>query len=211
MSMLFSLLTWWSWYFLLFSCIILTNGYCPDDENLQRHQCTCSLPHKYIQCSSLPKECRTCYRYNTIFFDEQVNVLPSESFRYYDLFDYDSNKSFTIQFAQLNAISSNTFSKIDIDQDRTLVIKIAKYTSSKIPTRIFDEISMQTKSKIDFEIFNVTSSLLTIEQYAFDGIKYGYESEFRFSILYSKDMIEFESNAGRLIDILHVKIFVLNI
>jgi len=181
---------------LLLSWIVKTNAFCANDEDLQRHRCTCSLTHGYIQCSSLPKECRTCYRYNTIFFDEHVNVLPPESFRYYDLFDYDSNKSFTIQFAQLNGISSNTFSKIDVDQDRILSIKISKYTSSKIPTRIFDEISMQSKSKIDIEIFNVTSSLLTIEQYAFDGIKYGYDSEFRFSILYLKDIIEFQSNAG---------------
>ncbi len=192
---------------LLFSSIIKTNAYCSNDDDLQRHRCTCSLTHGYIQCSSLPKECRTCYRYNTIFFDEHVNILPSESFRYYDLFDYDSNKSFTIQFAQLNSISSNTFSKIDIDQDRTLSIKISKYTSSRIPTRIFDELSMQSKSKVDIEIFNVTSSLLIIEQYAFDGIKYDFESDFRFSILYVKDLIEFESNAGRMK--FYLKIFVL--
>jgi hypothetical protein len=199
--MFFSLLTWWSWYLLFFRI----NAYCPDDENLQRHRCTCSLTHKYIQCSSLPKECRTCYRYNTIFFDEYVNILPSESFRFYDLFDYDSEKSFTIQFAQLDEISSNTFSKIDIDQDRSLLIKISKYTSSRIPTRIFDEISMQTKSKIDVEIFNVTSPILTIEQYAFDGIKYGYQSELKFSILYLKDLIDFQSNSGRFIWILYLK------
>jgi len=192
---------------LLFCFIIKTNAYCANDEDLQRHRCTCSLPHGYIQCSSLPSECPTCYRYNTIFFDEHVNVLPSEAFRYYDLFDYDSNKSFTIQFAQLNSISSNTFSKIDIDQDRSLSIKISKYTSSKLPTRIFDEITMQSKSKIDIEIFNVTSSLLAIEQYAFDGIKYGYESQFRFSILYLKDIIEFQSNAGKLISIFKIIIF----
>ncbi len=182
---------------LLFSCFIKINSYCANDEDLQQHRCTCSLTHGYIQCSSLPSECRTCYRYNTIYFDEHVNVLPSESFRYYDLFDYESNKSFTIQFVELNILSSNTFSKIDIDQDRTLSIKISKYTSSKIPTRIFDEISMQSKSKIDIEIFNVTSSLLTIEQYAFDGIKYGYESQFKFSILHLKDILEFQSNAGK--------------
>jgi hypothetical protein len=128
-----------------------------------------------------------------------VNVLPLEAFRSYDLFDYDSNKSFTIQFAQLNDISSNAFSKLDIDQERTLTIKISKYISSRIPTRIFDDITMQSKSKIDIEIFNVTSSLLTIEQYAFDGIKFGYESQFRFSILSSKDILEFESNAGKFI------------
>ncbi len=184
---------------LLISCFIKTNGYCPNDEDLQHHRCTCSLSHGYIQCSSLPKECRTCYRYNTIFFDEYVNVLPLEAFRSYDLFDYDSNKSFTIQFAQLNDISSNAFSKLDIDQERTLTIKISKYISSRIPTRIFDDITMQSKSKIDIEIFNVTSSLLTIEQYAFDGIKFGYESQFRFSILSSKDILEFESNAGKFI------------
>jgi hypothetical protein len=194
MNMLFLLIIWCSW------CLLFNiNAYCPNDEDLQRHRCTCSLTNGYIQCSSLPKECRTCYRYNTIFFDEHVNILPSESFRFYDLFDYDSNKSFTIQFAQLNALSSNTFSKIDIDQDRTLLIKISKYASSTIPTRIFDELALQSKSQVDFEIFNVTSPLLTIEQYAFDGIKYAYESQFRFSILYLKDSIEFQSNAGKLI------------
>ncbi|CAF0811119.1 unnamed protein product [Rotaria sordida] len=196
--MLFLYLTWWSWC-LLFSCFTQTNASCSNDEDLQRHQCTCSSTHGYIQCSSLPSKCRTCYYYNVIFFDENVNILPSEAFRSYDLFDYDSNKSFTIQFALLNGISTNTFSKIDIDQERTLSIKISKYTSSRIPTRIFDEISMQPKSKIDIEIFNVTSSLLTVEQYAFDGIKYSYESEFRFSILYLKDKLEFQSNAGSIL------------
>ncbi|CAF4724445.1 unnamed protein product [Rotaria sp. Silwood1] len=176
-----------------------THAFCPNDEDLQYHRCTCSLTHGYIQCSSLPNKCRTCYRYNTIFFDENVNILPSESFRYYDLFDYDSTKTFTIQFAQLTGISSNTFSKIDIDQERTLSIKISEYASPRIPTRIFDELSMQPKSKIDIEIFNVTSSLLTVEQYAFDGIKYSYESEFRFSILCLKDTLEFQSNAGSIL------------
>ncbi len=203
MNMFFVLLTWC----LLISYITRSNAYCSNDEDLQNHRCTCSLTHGYIQCSSLPKQCRTCYRYNTIFFDEHVNVLPSESFRYYDLFDYDSNKSFTIQFAQINTISSNTFSKIDIDQDRILSIRIAKYTSSIIPTRIFDEIEMHQKSKIDVEIFNVTSSLLVIDSYAFNGIKHGFESVFRFSILYMKDTIEFQPNAGKLEDILHLMNF----
>lgn len=185
--------------YLIISCFIKINAYCPNDEDLQRHRCTCSLSHGYIQCSSLPKECRTCYRYNTIFFDEHVNMLPLEAFRLYDFFDYDSNKSFTIQFAQLNDMSSNAFSKLDIDQERILIIKISKYISSRIPTRIFEDVTMQSKSKIDIEIFNVTSSLLTIEQYAFDGIKFGYESQFRFSILSSRDTLEFESNAGKFI------------
>lgn len=203
--MLFLLITWWSWC-LLISCITRSNAYCSNDEDLQYHRCTCSLTHGYIQCSSLPKQCRTCYRYNTLFFDENVNELPSESFRYYDLFDYDSNKSFTIQFAQINTISSNTFSKIDIDQDRILSIKIVKYTSSRIPTRMFDEIEMQSKSKIDVEIFNVTSSLLVIEPYALNGIKYGFQSVFRLSIVYMKDTIEFQPNAGKLKDTLYLKI-----
>lgn len=191
-----------SMWLLLLSCLLLSNiikinGYCANDENLQQHRCTCSLIHGYIQCSSLPSECRTCYRYNTIFFDENVNVLPSEAFRYYNFFDYDSNKTFSIQFAQLNALSPNTFSKIDIEQNRILLIKISKYTFSRIPTRLFDEISMESNSKIDFEIFNATSSLLLIEQYAFDGIKYGYESQFKFSIIYLKNLLEFQSNAGK--------------
>ncbi|CAF1381530.1 unnamed protein product [Adineta steineri] len=193
--LLFFLLTWWSWG-LIFISISNTNAYCPNDEDLQQHHCTCNIIHSYIQCSSLPKQCRTCYLYNTIFFDEYVNILSAESFRYYDLFDYDSNRSFTIQFAQLNKLSSNAFSKIDMDSDRTLSIKIAKYTSSIIPARLFDEIEIQSRSKLNIEIFNVTSSLLVIESYAFHGIKLGFESIFRFSILSMKDTIEFQANAG---------------
>ncbi|CAF3292890.1 unnamed protein product [Rotaria socialis] len=196
--MLFLFITRCSWWLLL-SCCITANGFCPHDEDLQHHQCTCSLTHGYIQCSSLPEKCRTCYRYSTIFFDENVNILPSELFLDYNLFDYNSNKSFTIQFARLNNVSSNTFSKIDVGEDRTLSIKISQYASSIIPTRIFDGLVMQPKSKIDIEIFNVTSSLLTVEQYAFDGIKYNSASEFRFSILCLKDTLEFESNAGSIL------------
>lgn len=205
MNMLFWFITWCSWWF-LFSCCIKTDALCSNDEDLQSHQCDCNSTLKHISCSSLPTRCRTCYLYNMIFFDENVNELPSESFRYYDLFGDTNNKPFTIQFAQLNAVSSNTFSEIVIEQNRTLSIKISKYASSIIPKRIFDDLTMQTRSKIDIEIFNVTSPLLTVEQYAFDGIKYNIESEFRLSIHYLKDAIEFQSNAGRFIIMRYLKI-----
>ena len=184
--------------FLINSLIVLANSYCPNDEDLQQHRCTCSLSHGYIQCSSLPVQCRSCSRYTHLYFDEHVNILPIEVFRSYDFFDDDSNRSFTIQFAQINDMSSNAFSKLDLEQDRTLFIKISKYLSPTIPTRIFEELTLQSKSKFHLEIFNVTSSLLTIEQYAFDGIKHGYESEFRLSILSARDTLEFQSNAGRI-------------
>lgn len=181
---------------LINSLILLTNSYCPNDDDLQRHRCTCSLSHGYIQCSSLPAQCRTCSRYTHLYFDEHVNILPVEVFRSYEFFDDNSNRSFTIQFAQINEISSNAFSKIDLEQEQILTIKISKYFPSNLPTRIFDELTLQSKSKFHLEIFNVTSSLLSIEQYAFDGVKYGYESEFRFSILSARDTLEFQSNAG---------------
>ena len=195
--MLFLFVTWWAWCLLL-SFFTKINSFCSNDEHLQRHRCICSVSQRYIQCSSLPSECRTCYRYDTIFFDKHVNILPSESFHFYDLFNYNNNKSFTIQFAQLDGLSSNTFSKINVKQNRRLSIKISQYSSSVIPTRIFDDMEIQLKAKLDFEIFNVTSSSLTIEQYAFDGIKYDFQSEFRFSIIYLQNIIEFQSNAGKL-------------
>ena len=190
--------------YLFLTCLLInsfpsTNSYCPNDDDLQDHRCTCSLSHGYIQCSSFPRQCRSCHRYHTIYFDEHVNILPIEAFRFYEFFDSQTNKSFTIQFSQINEISSNTFSKIDLDQDRTLTIKISKYLSSTIPTRIFDDLTLQSKSKFHLEIFNITSSTLLIEQYAFDGIKYGYESEFHFSILSAKDTLQFQSNAGSIL------------
>lgn len=185
--------------YLLFICFLPTNSYCPNDDDLQNHRCTCSLAHGYIQCSSFPSQCRSCYRYHTIYFDEHVTYLPNEAFRFYDFFDYQINQSFTIQFSQLNDLSSNTFSKIDLDQDRILTIKISKYLSSTLPTRIFDDLTLQSNSQFHLEIFNITSSIFTIEQYAFDGIKYGYESEFHFSILSAKDTLQFQSNAGSIL------------
>jgi hypothetical protein len=186
--------------YLLFICNNITNAYCPDDEDLQRHQCICNLINNYIQCSSLPNQCRTCYRYKAIFFDEKIHILSAEVFRFYNFFDNNNNKKnlFKIQFAQINNISINSFSKININQERTLEIKILKYSSSIIPTRLFEDITIQTKAKINIEIFNVTQSILTIEQYALDGIKFNHQSQFRLSILYAKDTIEFESNAGEM-------------
>jgi hypothetical protein len=183
-------------YFLfIFNNII--NGYCPDDEDLQYHQCRCDLINNYIQCSSLPNQCRTCYRYKAIYFDERVDLLPIETFRFYNFFNNNNkNNLFKIQFAQINNISTNSFSKININQERILDIKILKYSSSTIPTRVFEDITIQTKAKINIEISNITQSPLTIEQYALDGIKFNHQSRFRLSILYAKDTIEFESNAG---------------
>jgi hypothetical protein len=193
MKMLFIFLVW----YLLFIGNNLTNGYCPNDEDLQRHQCICNLTNSYIQCSSLPNQCRTCYRYNAIFFDEKVNSLSTGAFRFYNFFDNDNKKVFKIQFVQLDALSSNSFSKININRNRTLEIKILKYTSPVLPTRVFEDIIIQSKGKINIEIFNVTSSILTIEQFAFDGIRFEQESQFHLSILSAKDTIQFESNAGK--------------
>ncbi|UJR35122.1 hypothetical protein I4U23_027893 [Adineta vaga] len=153
----------------------MTNAYCSNDKDLQDHRCICDLKQSSIQCSSLPKRCYTCYRYKTILFNKDVNILPAESFRYYDLFDYESNQSFTIQFAQIDSISSKTFSKILLKKDHTLVIQIAEYSSSSIPSKLFDQIKLESKSKFHLEIVNVTSSLLTIEPYAFHGIRHGFK------------------------------------
>jgi len=182
--------------YFLFICNYITNGYCPDDEDLQHHQCRCNLVNNYIQCSSLPNQCRTCYRYKALFFDEKVDLLPVEAFRFYNFFDNNKKNLFKIQFAQINNISINSFSKININQERILEIKIFKYSSCIIPTRVFEDLTIQTKAKLNIEIFNITQSKLTIEQYAFDGIKFNYQSQFRLSILNAKDTIEFESNAG---------------
>ncbi|UJR10700.1 hypothetical protein I4U23_014893 [Adineta vaga] len=175
------------------------NAYCPDDEDLQRQQCTCNLNSNYIQCSALPKQCRTCYRYDEIYFDDKVTMLPEEAFRHYNFFGTNGKKSFKIQFAQLNMISSNTFSRIDLRSERILQIQILKYSSTVLPSRAFEDLAIQSKAKVNIDIFNVTSSMLTIEQYAFDGIRFNHESRFRLSILYAKDTILFESNAGSIL------------
>lgn len=187
--------------FLLNWCLIFTlnvpiDGFCPDDDDLQRHRCTCSITDSFIQCSSLPEQCRTCYQYETIFFDERVQSLPSEAFRFYDFFSTNTKKSFVIQLANINSLATNAFSKIEIDQNQTLDVKISKLSSSIIPTRLFEETTIQSNGKFDVEIYNVTSSLLTIEQYAFDGIKMTYRSRFRLAILSATDTIEFQSNSG---------------
>jgi len=190
-------MTRWSFiltYFLL-NFIIAIESYCPNDEDLQNHRCTCSLTHGYIQCPSFPLTCRTCYRYKTMFFDENVRNLPIEAFRFYTFLS--SNQSFTIQFAQLNDFASNTFSKIQLAPESSLSIKVGKYISSRIPTRLFDDLSLQTKSTFDFEIFQSTADRLTFEQYSFDGIQHAFQSLFKFSILDSKDILEFESNTGK--------------
>ncbi|CAF0896471.1 unnamed protein product [Rotaria sp. Silwood1] len=192
-----SLLLFIFWYF-LFTSNNITNAFCPDDEDLQHHQCICSLTKNYIQCSSLPNQCRTCYRYKTIIFDEKVNILPMEAFHFYDFFD-DENFLFKIQFAQLNSLSSKSFSKMNINQGRTLEIKIIKYSSSILPTKVFDEIEIQSKSKLNINILNVTSTILTIKQHALEGIKFHRESRFRLLILHAKDTIQFESNAGSIL------------
>ncbi|CAF1387606.1 unnamed protein product [Rotaria sordida] len=191
MSYLFFLL----WYF-LFIYNNITNAYCPDDKDLQHHQCICSLTDNYIQCSSLPNQCRTCYRYKAIIFDEKVNILPVEAFRFYDFFENDKKFLFKIQFTQLNNLSSKSFSKMNIIQGRTLNIKILKYSSSILPTKVFEDIKILSKSKVNIEIYNVTSTILTIKQHALDGIKFHHKSQFRLLILHAKDTIQFESNAG---------------
>lgn len=196
MNILCVFVTWWSWC-LLFSCFTTTNASCFNDADLERHRCTCNLNNGYIQCSSLPQRCETCYYYNKIFFDENVNVLPPESFQYYKFPSNDNSRLFTIQFTQLNSVSSNAFSKINIIEDQTLSIKISKYTSSTMPSRMFDDLLLEKRSKLDIEIFNVTSPLLTFEQYVFDGIKYGSNSEVRLSIAALKDTLEFKSNTGK--------------
>ncbi|CAF4454312.1 unnamed protein product, partial [Adineta steineri] len=100
---------------------------------------------------------------------------------------------------QLDIISSNAFSKIDIDKERTLEIKILKYSSSVLPSRMLEDLAIQSKARVNIEIFNVTSSMLTIEQYALDGIRFNHGSQFRLSILQAKDTIQFESNAGSIL------------
>lgn len=183
--------------YFLFICIYVTNAYCPDDEVLQSNQCTCNLVNNYIQCSSLPDQCQTCYRYKSIFFDENVGLIPIEAFRFYNFFNNTKKNLFQIRFAEINNISNNAFSKININQERTLEIKIFKYSSSIIPKRLFEDLTIQTKAKINIEIFNVTQSILTFEQHALDGIKFNHQGRFRLSIFYAKDTIQFRSNAGK--------------
>ncbi len=178
--------------------IISINTSCPNDEDLQDHQCICDAIHSYIQCSSLPNRCRTCYRYKAIYFDEKVDSLSAEAFEFYQFFDNDKKNLFKIQFAQLKNISTRSFSKININRERTLEIKILKYSSSIIPTRVFEDAIIETHATLNIEIFNVTKSILTVEQYAFHGIKFNRQSQFRLSILSARDSIEFESNAGKI-------------
>ena len=182
---------------LLLSVSLGVTAYCPNDDDLQRHHCTCSLANSYIHCSSLPAQCRSCYQYERLFFDEHVQFLPAEAFRSYDLFRAsESRRSFTIQFARLDRLSSNAFSKIDIEQNQTLEIKVSQYNSALLPTRLFEDVTLQAKGILDVEIFNVSSKLFTIEQYVFDGMKFAYQSQFRLAILSAKETIEFQSNAG---------------
>lgn len=184
------------WY-LLFLLNNIAYSYCPDDADLQRHNCICNLENNFIKCSSLPNQCRTCYRYNEIHFNDNVHALPIEAFRFYKFFDNQKKSSFKIEFAQINTLVSNSFSKLNISQDQRLEIKIFKYASSKLPTKVFEDIEIQTKSKLNIEILDVTSNVLTIEQHAFNGIKFHYKSLFRLTILRAKDTIQFESNAGK--------------
>ena len=154
----------------------LINSYCPDDEELEKHQCKCNLIKHTIQCSSLPNQCQTCYRYQTIYFDEKVNLLPNDTFHLYQFFD--NNNFFEIQFAHINNLSINTFSKLHINQDKILNIKILKYSLSRIPTKLFENLTIETNGKLNIEIFNITQSLLIIEQYAFYGIIFHLKSYF---------------------------------
>ncbi|CAF4751261.1 unnamed protein product [Rotaria socialis] len=187
-------------FHLLFICNHITNAHCPDDQDLQDHHCVCSPANHFVLCSSLPNQCRTCSRYKGILFDEKVNILPVDAFRFYDFFGSDDkNVLFKIQFAHINTLSSNSFSKINITRYRTLEIKIVKYSYSALPTRLFEDVEIQSKSKLNIEVFNVTSPILMIKQNAFDGIKFQRESRFQLSIYHAKDTILFESNAGSLL------------
>lgn len=182
--------------YFVFICIYITHGYCPDDEELQLHQCKCNLINNYIQCSSLPKQCQTCYRYKSIFFDEQIDNIPIEIFRFYNFFNNTKRNLFQIRFAQINNISINSFSNIIIPQERILEIKIFKYSSTFIPKQIFENLTIYAKAKLNIEIFNVTQSKLIFEQNVFNGIKFNHQSQFRLSIFYAKDTIQFQSNTG---------------
>ena len=184
---------------LIFLIIIgVSRSSCPDDEDLQRQQCICNTFDGYIQCSSLPNQCHTCIRYKAIYFDEKVQFLPAEIFASYHFFDRMKRKnSFKIQFAQLKNISSKAFAKTNVTEDRTLEIKILKYSSSIISTRLFEDITIENNARLNIEIFNATESILTIERYAYQGMKLKPQSQFRFSILSARNSIEFQPNASK--------------
>ena len=184
------------WFILLNLFLISINGFCPDDDDLQRHRCSCSLTNSYIQCPSLPERCQTCFQYQRLFFDEHVTNFPAEVFRFYDFFSSNPKQSMMIQIARVDILSTSTFSKIDVPQNRSLSIKISQLNSPILPTRLFEDLTVFNKGVVDIEIFNVTSSSFIVEQYAFGGMTLNYQSQFRFSILSAKDLIEFQSNAG---------------
>ena len=178
--------------------IVSIDTSCPDDEDLQTHRCICDTIARSIQCSSLPNRCRTCYRYQAIHFDEKVDLLPAGAFEFYRFFGSDRKNVFRIQFARLKNISARSWSKMVIQRERTVEMKILEYASSVLPTRVLEDTVMETKSALNIEIVNATKSILKIERYAFQGMKFNRQSQFRLSILSARDLLEFEPNAGKI-------------
>ena len=188
-------------FFILHLCILptyTTHGFCANDEDLQRHHCVCSEIQQSVRCSSLPHQCRTCYRYRTIEFDEKATILTAEAFRSYRFFDGDDStrNSFEVRFAQVDAMPARTFSKLNIDRNRTLEIRIVRYSSPLLPSGLLDGMTIERSAQVQLTIVYVTSAALTVKAYAFNGSRFNDHSEFRFSILSAKDQIQFEPNAG---------------
>ena len=188
-------------FFILHLCILptyITRGLCANDDDLQRHRCVCSLIQQSVRCSSLPHQCQTCYRYRTIEFDKKVTRLTAEAFRSYRFFDGDdpTRNSFEVRFAQLDVMPAKTFSKLSIGRNRTLEIRIVRYSSPSLPSGLLDGMTIERSAQVQLTIANVTSAALTVNAYAFNGSRFNDQSEFRLSVLSAKDQIQFEPNAG---------------
>lgn len=171
-------------------CIYLCQGFCPDDIDLQTHQCQCDLITSSIRCSNLPNRCRTCHRYKQMFITNEIEILQEKALHFFDF------HVLTIEFSRLKTFSTRTFANLLIQQNHHLQIRILEYLSPIIPTRLFENLILQSKAKLTFEIFNTTQSILTIQSHAFDGIKFNSQNRFQFSVHSANELIRFEQNAG---------------
>lgn len=177
-------------FVLLSICIYPCQGFCPDDIDLETSRCQCNLNKKMIQCSNLPNRCRTCYRYRHMLITDQIEILPKKALNFYH-FDV-----FTIEFSRLKTLSTQTFLNLVIQENHHLQIRIVDYQSSNIPTKLFQNMTLQSKAKFTFEILKVPQSILTIQPYAFEGILFNSHNQFQFSVHSANKLIQFERNAG---------------
>lgn len=180
--------------FLAYCFSISAEHLCSNDEDLRYHQCQCNEIDRSIRCSSLPHRCRTCMHYQTIYFDQSIEILPEEIFGEYQL-----SNSFRIHFVEVKNLSVRAFSKIHLQPNQILDIIIIKYSSSMFPTHAFEQLLLSSNSKFHLEIHQITNKMFTIEKHAFAGIEFHHRSYFQFSIRHAIDTIAFQINSGSMI------------